>query len=118
MGRKQYNPTDFRNKAEFGTYESAANPYTGISVPKFVPKFTLHYKPHTRTLNQEYLAVSAGESETRVIVVRHNAKVIKGLAVLLNGNVYDITKVSPDEGFGINKYDFITLKKSEKVGKK
>ncbi|MCY7173673.1 phage head closure protein [Streptococcus gallolyticus] len=115
---KIYSAVDFREKADFGSYESVSNPYTGVSVPKFVKKFTLHYKSHTRTLNQEYLAVSAGESETRVIVVRHNAKVIKGLAVLLNGNVYDITKVSPDEGFGINKYDFITLKKSEKVGKK
>lgn len=115
---KIYSAADFRAKADFGSYESVSNPYTGVSAPKFVKKFTLHYKSHTRTLNQEYLAVSAGESETRVIVVRHNAKVIKGLAVLLNGNVYDITKVSPDEGFGINKYDFITLKKSEKVGKK
>lgn len=115
---KIYSAVDFRAKADFGSYESVSNPYTGVSVPKFVKKFTLHYKSHTRTLNQEYLAVSAGESEARVIVVRHNAKVIKGLAVLLNGNVYDITKVSSDEGFGINKYDFITLKKSEKVGKK
>lgn len=117
MGRKQYNPTDFRNKAEFGTYESVANRYTGISVPKFVPKFTLHYKPHTRTLNQEYLAISAGESESRIIVIRHNSKVAEGQAVRLNGAVYNISKISPDENFGLNRYDFVTLKKSEKVGK-
>ncbi len=117
MGRKQYKPTDFRNKAEFGAYESVPNQFTGISVPKFVPKFTLHYKPHTRTLNQQYLAISAGESESRVIVIRHNPKVAKGQAVRLNGTVYNISKVSPDENFGLNRYDFVTLKKSEKVGK-
>lgn len=117
MARKQYKSTDFRNKAEFGTYESVANPFTGVSVPKFVPKFTLHYKPHTRTLNQQYLAISAGESESRIIVIRHNSKVIEGLAVRLNGAVYNVDKISPDENFGLNRYDFVTLKKSEKVGK-
>ena len=35
----------------------------------------------------------------------------------LNGTVYNISKVSPDENFGLNRYDFVTLKKSEKVGK-
>ena len=98
MGRKQYKPTDFRNKAEFGAYESVPNQFTGISVPKFVPKFTLHYK-------------------SRVIVIRHNSKVVEGQAVRLNGTVYNISKVSPDENFGLNRYDFVTLKKSEKVGK-
>lgn len=117
MARKQYKPTDFRHKAEFGAYESVPNPYTGVSVPKFVPKFTLHYKPHTRTLNQQYLAISAGESESRVIVIRHNSRVVEGQAVRLNGTVYNISKVSPDENFGLNRYDFVTLKKSEKVGK-
>ena len=117
MARKQYKPTDFRNKAEFGAYESVVNPYTGVSVPKFVSKFTLHYKPHTRTLNQEYLAISAGESESRIIVIRHNSKVVEGLTVRLNGAVYDVTKISPDENFGLNRYDFVTLKKSKKVGK-
>lgn len=117
MGRKQYKPTDFRNKAEFGAYESVPNQFTGVSVPKFVPKFTLHYKPHTRTLNQQYLAISAGESESRIIVIRHNSKVVEGQAVRLNSTVYNISKVSPDENFGLNRYDFVTLKKSEKVGK-
>ncbi len=114
---KKYSAVDFRNKAEFGAYESVPNQFTGISVPKFVPKFTLHYKPHTRTLNQQYLAISAGESESRIIVIRHNSKVVEGQAVRLNGTVYNISKVSPDENFGLNRYDFVTLKKSEKVGK-
>ena len=117
MARKQYKPTDFRNKAEFGAYESVPNQFTGVSVPKFVPKFTLHYKPHTRTLNQQYLAISAGESESRVIVIRHNSKVAEGQSVRINGVIYDVDKISPDENFGLNRYDFVTLKKSEKVGK-
>ncbi|EHJ57618.1 hypothetical protein HMPREF9318_00093 [Streptococcus urinalis FB127-CNA-2] len=113
---KRYSPTDFRLKADFGSYESSTNPYTGISMPSFLKQFTLHYKPHTRTLNQEYLAISAGEIETRVIVIRHNVKVIEGQVVDLNGTLYDIIKISPNENFGFNKYDFLTLKRSKKVG--
>src|SRR5699024_4982922 len=117
MARKQYKPTDFRNKAEFGTYEAVANTVTGVSVTKYVPRFTLQYRPHTRTLNQQYLAISAGESESRVIDIRHNSKVAEGQSVRINGVIYNVDKISPDENFGLNRYDFVTLKKSEKVGK-
>src|SRR5699024_11242645 len=105
MARKQYKPTDFRNKAEFGTYESVANPFTGVSVPKFVPRFTLHYKPHTRTLNQQYLAISAGESESRVIVIRHNSKVAEGQSVRIKGVMYNVDKIRPAERSRLNRYD-------------
>ena len=103
MPKVRYLPSDFRFKADFGTYQSTPNKFTGVSVPKFVKQFTLHYKPHTRTLNQEYLAQQNGESDTRVIVIRHNAK-------------YDIVRVSPNENFGLNRYDFLTLRKRKKVG--
>lgn len=118
MANKKYSAVDFRKKAEFGKYESVENPFTGISTPKFVKLFTLHYKPHTRTLNQEYLAISAGESETRVIVIRHNSKVSEGQSVRLDGLLYDIIKISPNDGYGWNNYDFITLKQAKKVGGK
>ncbi|QBX16216.1 hypothetical protein Javan237_0018 [Streptococcus phage Javan237] len=36
----------------------------------------------------------------------------------LNGELYDIIKTSPDDNFGFSNYDFLTLKKSEKVGSK
>ncbi|SNU08712.1 phage head-tail adaptor, putative, SPP1 family [Streptococcus equinus] len=115
---KKYPSTDFRRTAEFGTYESTPNPYTGVSVPKFVEKLKLHYKPNTRTLNQEYLAVQAGFSETRIIIIRHNAKVTEGMQARLDGELYDIIKSSPDDNFGFSNYDFLTLKKSKKVGSK
>ena len=51
---KQYLPSDFKNKAEFGTVKSPTNPNTGANIFAFVPSFTLHYKQHTRTLNQQY----------------------------------------------------------------
>ena len=104
MPKVRYLPSDFRFKADFGTYQSTPNKFTGVSVPKFVKQFTLHYKPHTRTLN------------TRVIVIRHNAKVIEGQVAVLNGTQYDIVRVSPNENFGLNRYDFLTLRKHKKVG--
>ena len=100
MPKVRYLPSDFRFKADFGIYQSTPNKFTGVSVPKFVKQFTLHYKPHTRTLNQEYLAQQNGETDTKV----------------LNGTQYDIVRVSPNENFGLNRYDFLTLRKHKKVG--
>ena len=103
MPKVRYLPSDFRFKADFGTYQSTPNKFTGVSV-------------HTRTLNEEYLAQQNGESDTRVIVIRHNAKVIEGQVAVLNGTQYDIVRVSPNENFGLNRYDFLTLRKHKKVG--
>ena len=36
MARVRYLPSDFRYKADFGTYQSTPNTFTGVSVPKFV----------------------------------------------------------------------------------
>lgn len=116
MVKIKYLPSDFRYKADFGTYQSAPNKFTGVSVPTFVKKFTLHYKPHTRTLNQEYLAQQNGETDTKVIVIRHNSKVTEGQVAVLNGVQYDIVRVSSDENFGLDCYDFLTLRKRKKVG--
>lgn len=116
MPKVRYLPSDFRFKADFGIYQSTPNKFTGVNVPKFVKQFTLHYKPHTRTLNQEYLAQQNDETDTKVIVIRHNAKVVKGQVAVLNGTQYDIVRVSPDENFGLNRYDFLTLRKRKKVG--
>ena len=104
------------SEADFGTYQSTPNKFTGVNVPKFVKQFTLHYKPHTRTLNQEYLARQNGETDTKVIVIRHNAKVVEGQVAVLNGTQYDIVRVSPNENFGLNRYDFLTLRRRKKVG--
>ena len=116
MAKVRYLPSDFRFKADFGAYQSTPNKFTGVNVPKFVKQFTLHYKPHTRTLNQEYLAQQNGETDTKVIGIRHNAKVVEGQVVVLNGTQYDIVRVSPNENFGLNRYDFLTLRKRKKVG--
>ncbi|WJQ86098.1 phage head closure protein [Streptococcus parasuis] len=113
---KQYLPSDFKNKAEFGTVKSTTNPNTGANIFAFVPSFTLHYKPHTRTLNQQYLATQASLQDSKVIVVRHNKKLTEALKIRLNGIVYDIVLLSPDENHGFNRYDFVTIRKSTKVG--
>ena len=40
MAKVRYLPSDFRFKADFGTYQSTPNKFTGVSVPKFVKQFT------------------------------------------------------------------------------
>lgn len=113
---KQYLPSDFNKKVEFGTVKSTTNQNTGANIFAFVQSLTLHYKPHTRTLNQQYLAIQSGLSDTNVIVIRHNKSVTEALKVRLNKVVYDIVSINPDENFGFNKYDFVTIRKSTKVG--
>lgn len=114
---RTYLPSQFGKTCEFGTVETTENPFTGAEMPgEFVSKFKLHYKPHTRTLNQQYLAAQANLSDTRVIVVRHNKRVTDELMVRLDGIVFKIVQVSPDETQGLNKYDFITLRKNEGIG--
>ena len=76
----------------------------------------MHYKPHTRTLNQEYLAQQNGETDTKVIVIRHNAKVVEGQVAVLNGTQYDIVRLSPNENFGLNRYDFWLWESARKLG--
>lgn len=109
-------PSEFNKVADFGTTKSVENQYTGISIPKFVSLFKLHYKPHTRTLNQQYQATQAKLDDTKVIIVRHNKKLTESLLVTIDGIQYSIVSISPDEGFGLNKYDYITLRKTNKVG--
>lgn len=113
---KQYLPSDFNKKVEFGTVKSTTNPNTGANIFAFVPSFTLHYKPHIRTLNQQYQATQASLQDSKVIVIRHNKSVTEALKVRLNKVVYDIVSISPDDNFGFNKYDFVTIRKSTKVG--
>ena len=113
---KVFKPSDFRLRAEFGAIETVENEYTGSDETVFVPKLSLHYKPHTRTLNQQYLAGQNGLLDTRVIVIRHNKKVTENMLVKIDGVVYTIELISPDENLGVNKYDYITIRKNNKVG--
>lgn len=113
---RTFKPSDFRLKAEFGSIDTVENEYTGSDETVFVSKFFLHYKPHTRTLNQQYLAGQNGLLDTRVIVIRHNSKVSENMLVKIDGIVYTIELISPDENLGVNKYDYITIRKNNKVG--
>ena len=92
------------------------NQYTGISIPKFVSIFKMHYKPLTRTINQKYQDTQAKLDDTKVIKVRHNKKLTESLLVTIDGIQYSIVTISSDESFGLNKYDYITLRKTKKVG--
>ncbi len=113
---RKFLPSEFNKKAEFCTMTSSPNA-AGVNVPRLTTAFTLHVKPQKRTLNQQYQATQAGLDDTIVIVCRHNKQLNKNLVVRLKGVVYDIVTISPDDGFGFNKYDYITLRKQKKVGR-
>ncbi|MEY8701019.1 phage head closure protein [Streptococcus ferus] len=109
-------PAEFNQLVEFGTIESVEDENTGINYAEFKSLFTLHAKTVRRSLYQTYQAEQAGLSDTKNIVIRHNAKVIDTLKCKMAGSVYDIVMVDSDDGFGFNRYDSLTLRKNKKIG--
>lgn len=106
-----FKPSDFNNKADFGTVESSQNPNNGSIKKAFVKQFSLWYAPKTRTLNQQYQIQGTALDNTKVIVVRHNTAV-EGIKVAqIDSVMYDIVQYSPDESNAIISYDFVTLRR-------
>ncbi|GAY74348.1 phage head closure protein [Lentilactobacillus kosonis] len=108
-------PHQLNNRAEFGTIDEQVNPNTGANRKAFVPQFTLWCAIRTRTLNQMFAAKSAGLEDTRTIAVRHNQHIVEELRVRLNGEVYRIVNISPDDSNNFIAFDFITLTKTDGV---
>lgn len=107
----KYKPSDFNKSVKFGTVESVMNENNGNMIDTFVPQFTLKYAPKTRTMTQQYTILGTKLEDTILIVVRHNKKVQSTLlAMLPDGQYYDIIGNSPDDSNNVITYDIVTLK--------
>lgn len=116
MKRNSYQnqPNYFNHIAQFGIIKSEKNKYTGVSVPKFVPQFTLHYALYRRSVTQRYLdALDSEKTDDLLIYIRHNNKVLDTMQVKIADTTYNIEEISPSNNSPVD-YDLITLTKVTK----
>ncbi|MYV04445.1 phage head closure protein [Furfurilactobacillus milii] len=110
-------PSSFNRVAQFGTSKQVTNPATGGKTTHFVQQFSLHYAPKTRTLNQTYALSGSTLMDSKVIIIRHNQKVIADMLVQLPDGLYKIISNSVDDSNQLNTYDYLTIQLTEKGGK-
>ena len=111
-----YPPYLFNQIADFGTVKSETNRHTGMQVPTFVKKLTLHVYQQKTTLNRLYEAIGTEYENTLTLVINHNPQVTDLLRVKYRGKVYRIVNLSPDESANYVTYDFLTLSLDKKAG--
>ncbi|WEV36218.1 phage head closure protein [Lactobacillus sp. ESL0677] len=107
-------PANFTKRAEFGTVKNETNEDTGVDMPMFQPEFSLYCAAYTVSMYMQ-LSVEMDISKQKIIVIRHNSKVNLDKLVRLDGEQYNIIKISPDESGSVIVYDYLTLQKSDDV---
>lgn len=119
MRSDKYIISRLRHRAVFGTTKSEpANTATG-RIHVFVPKFEVYYGDYTQTLNQQISLNGLYKEYVRVIVVRHDPRVVSSnenviSKVQLNdGEYYQVVAVTVDDS--INGYDIVTLKRTKGI---
>lgn len=108
-----FKPSDFSHTAELGSSQSHKTG-AGINITSFVPAYKLHYKQQKRTLTQQYTLIGTRLDNSITIIVRHDERNPRQLQARLDGIVYNIADVSPDDSNNYIKYDYLTLIKVTK----
>ena len=108
-----FKPSDFSRTVELGSPQSHKTG-AGLNVSSFVPAYTLHYKQQKRTLTQQYTLVGTRLDNSITIITRHDARNSSQQQARLDGVVYSISDISPDDGNDYIRYDYLTLVKITK----
>lgn len=111
----RYSPSDFNKIFWFGVFESKVNPNTGISVPAFVEKERMHYKPQRKTVTQRYALIGTDLENTSIIVIQHSKLSDTYQYLKIGGKTYKIIDYSIDDSNHYMTYDFLTIKESKGV---
>lgn len=106
-------PSDFSKTVELGSPVSHRTG-AGLNVSSFAPAYILHFKQQKRTLTQQYLLVGTRLDNSLVIITRHDDRNIAQQQARIDGTVYDIADVSPDDSNNAIRYDYLTLLKITK----
>lgn len=114
MMSKRIPVSQFTKRVEFGTVESVYNRDSGTNLPSFITRMTLWAKQQRRSLSNQYKLMGTEMQDSIVVIIRHNADVTRSLSARLNGTVYDIVDISPDDSEYFT-YDYLTLLKHKKV---
>lgn len=109
----KFKAADFTRKAELGSPQSHKTG-AGLNISSFVPVYSLHFKQQKRTLTQQYTLVGTRLDNSITIIVRHDTRNASQKQARLDGVVYDIADVSPDDSNDAIRYDYLTLTKIAK----
>ena len=108
-----FKPSDFSRTIELGSPKSHTTG-AGLNITSFVPAYSLHFKQQKRTLTQQYTLIGTRLDNSITIIVRHYERNTRQLQARLDGIVYNIADVSPDDSNSYIKYDYLTLTKVTK----
>lgn len=108
-----FKPSDFSRTVELGSPQSHKTG-AGVNVTNFVMDYMLHFKQQKRTLTQQYSLIGTRLDNSITIIVRHDYRNIRQQQAKIDGVVYDISDISPDDGNDYIRYDYLTLVKTTK----
>lgn len=109
----KFKAADFSRIVELGVPQSHKTG-AGLNISSFVPAYKLHYKQQKRTLTQQYTLVGTRLDNSITIITRHDARNAAQRQARLDGIVYDISDISPDDSNDAIRYDYLTLVKTTK----
>ncbi|MDN4555195.1 phage head closure protein [Lacticaseibacillus paracasei] len=108
-----FKPSDFSRKVDLGSPQSHKTG-AGINVTSFVPTYSLHFKQQKRTLTQQHTLVGTRLDNSITVIVRHDIRNASQQQARIDGIVYDISDISPDDSNDAIRYDYLTLVKTTK----
>lgn len=106
-------PSDFSRVVELGNPQSHQNG-AHVNVSTFAPAYTLHFKQQKRTLTQQYTLIGTRLDNSITIITRHDDRNASQQQARIDGIVYNISDVSPDDSNNAIRYDYLTLIKITK----
>ncbi|MFD1428687.1 phage head closure protein [Lacticaseibacillus mingshuiensis] len=109
----RFKPSDFSQTVELGKPQSHVTK-AGLNVSSFVAAYSLHYRQQHRTLTQTYSLIGTRLDNSITIITRHDARNVSQQQARIDGIVYDIKDISPDDSNDAIRYDYLTLVKTTK----
>ena len=109
----KFKVADFSRKVDLGSPKSHKTG-AGINITSFVPNYSLHFKQQNRTLTQQYTLVGTRLDNSITVIVRHDVRNASQHQARIDGIVYDISDISPDDSNDAIRYDYLTLVKTTK----
>lgn len=108
-----FKPSDFSRIVEIGSPQSHRTG-AGLNISSFVSAYSLHFKQQKRTLTQQYTLVGTRLDNSITIITRHDVRNASQQQARIDGIVYDISDISPDDSNDAIRYDYLTLVKTTK----
>ena len=110
-----YKPNDLNKRCQIGNLKTITTA-TGGSKQDLDNEtaVTLWYGAKTRSLGLQFSLVGTEAEDAFEIVVRHNPSLEAYSAAKIDGILYKVINVSPDDSANLNPFDIITLKKITK----